>query len=47
MQQWITMTASDATINVIIRIKKISFLKPLLEAFKLIYILKVTLLMKE
>ena len=41
MQQWITMTADDATMNMIILIHVFSFLKPLLKAFKFIYILKI------
>ena len=41
MQQWIyTMTADDATINVISRIHDFPLQKPLLEAFKFIYSLK-------
>ena len=39
------MTADDATMNVIIWIH-FSFLKPLLETFKFIYILKLIYLMK-
>ena len=44
MQQWITMTADDATMNVNIWIHIfLSF--PLLEDFKFIYIWKITRLM--
>ena len=39
MQQWITMTADDATMNTMD--SDFSFLKPLLEDFKFIYILKI------
>ena len=47
MQQWITMTADDATMNVIIKDlnSHFSFLKPLLD-FKFIYILKIIQHMK-
>ena len=40
MQQWITMTADDARMNVIIWIHIFSFLKPHLEPYEFIIYLK-------
>ena len=42
MQQWITMTADDATMNVIIQINILLLITP----FKFINILKIIILMK-